>query len=130
MSKVNIHGAEYAIQRIFSDDFFFTIPFYQRPYAWMTEQAEELFDDLATFAGQGREQLEDLNPYFLGSIVLIKAEDSPDAFIVDGQQRLTTLTILLSALRAVVPSKYAEELTPFLYQKGNLITGTPNRYRL
>ena len=129
MGKVNIHGAEYAIQKIFCDDFFFKIPLYQRPYAWTTEQAEELFDDLITFAGSGGEHLEDLNPYFLGSIVLIKG-DEPDAEIVDGQQRLTTLAILLSAIRALVPPEYASELTSFLYQKGNLIIGNPNRYRL
>ena len=41
MGKVNIHGAEYPIQKIFNDDFVFTIPQYQRPYAWTTEQAEE-----------------------------------------------------------------------------------------
>lgn len=129
MSKVNIHGAEYPVQKIFSDDFFFTIPLYQRPYAWTTEQAEELFNDLDTFARSGKGQLEDLNPYFLGSIVLIKG-DKPDAQIVDGQQRLTTLAVLLSALRTLVPTEYANGLTPFLYQKGDLITGNPNRYRL
>ncbi len=40
MSKVNIHGAEYPIQKIFSDDFFFKIPLYQRPYAWTTPLVE------------------------------------------------------------------------------------------
>src|SRR5437764_2961102 len=129
MNKVNIQGQEYPIQKIFSDDFFFTIPLYQRPYAWTTEQAEELFDDLLIFAGDSREQIEELNPYFLGSIVLIKGE-KPEALVVDGQQRLTTLTILLSTIRALVQTKFADALTPFLYQEGSLITGTSNRYRL
>jgi len=129
MGKVNIHGAEYPIQKIFSDDFFFTVPLYQRPYAWTAENAEELFDDLLAFASEGREQIEDLNPYFLGSIVLIKG-DTSDAQIVDGQQRLTTLTILLAAIRLLVQTEYATALTPFLYQKGNPIAGTSNRYRL
>jgi uncharacterized protein with ParB-like and HNH nuclease domain len=40
MGKVNIHGAEYPIQKVFSDDFFFTIPLYQRPYTWKKEQAD------------------------------------------------------------------------------------------
>ena len=40
MGKARIHGAEYPIKKIFSDDFVFNIPLYQRPYAWTTEQAE------------------------------------------------------------------------------------------
>lgn len=129
MAKVNIHGAEYPIRKVFSDDFVFTIPRYQRPYAWGTEQAGELLDDLLSFMGNGAEAIEDINPYFLGSIVLIKG-DAPDAEVIDGQQRLTTLTILLATLRATLPDKFAEALTPFLYEQGNPITGTPNRYRL
>jgi hypothetical protein len=129
MSRVNIHGAEYAIRKVFSDDFVFTIPLYQRPYAWTTEQAEEMLEDFITFLGDDNEPIEEVNPYFLGSIVLIK-EDTPDAQVVDGQQRLTTLTILLAALRASVPTEHANDLTTFLYQKGSLISGTPNRYRL
>src|ERR1700753_1081023 len=113
MGNVNIHGAEYPLLKIFSDDFFFQVPLYQRPYAWTTEQSEELLEDLITFAGSGQERLEELNPYFLGSIVLIKG-DGPEAQIVDGQQRLTTLTILLSVLRSLTPPKYASDLTPFL----------------
>ena len=42
MSRMAIHGSEYPIKKIFSDDFFFTIPRYQRPYSWTTEQSEEL----------------------------------------------------------------------------------------
>ena len=129
MAKVNIHGSEYPIRKVFSDDFVFTIPRYQRPYAWGTEQAGELIDDLLSFMGDGNEPIEDINPYFLGSIVLIKG-DSPPAEVIDGQQRLTTLTILLAVLRSQVSPQYAEALTPFLYEQGNAITGTPNRYRL
>src|SRR5438105_154908 len=75
------------------------------------------------------EPIEDLPPYFLGSIVLIKG-DEPQADIVDGQQRLTTLTMLLAALRSLIKSEYVEGLTSFLCEKGNVITGTPTRYRL
>ena len=46
--------------------------------------------------------IEEMPPYFLGSIVLIKEEPRPEADVVDGQQRLTTLTILLAAIRASV----------------------------
>jgi uncharacterized protein with ParB-like and HNH nuclease domain len=46
MNKMTIRGAEYPIKKIFSDDFVFTIPLYQRAYSWTTEQSEELLQDL------------------------------------------------------------------------------------
>lgn len=125
-----IHGAEYPIQRIFCDDFVFSIPLYQRPYAWEIEQADALLEDLLGFLGDNNDPIDELNPYFLGSIVLIKEDGKTKAEVVDGQQRLTTLTILLSVLREVVPAEVAQELTAFLYEKGSLVKGTPNRYRL
>ena len=129
MNRVSIKGEEHPIRKIFSDDFVFIIPLYQRPYAWTKEEAGELLEDLLTFLGDGNETIDELNPYFLGSIVLIKSEQ-PVAEIVDGQQRLTTLTILLAALRASLPTEHANDLTTYLYQKGSLIAGIPDRYRL
>ena len=129
MSKMNIRGAEYQIKKIFSDDFVFTIPLYQRAYSWTTEQSEELYQDLWRAMEGGEKPIEELPPYFLGSIVLIKG-DEPDAQVIDGQQRLTTLTMLLAAIRSLAKSDYAEGLTSLLSEKGNVITGTPTRYRL
>jgi hypothetical protein len=129
MNRVRIKGEEHPIRKIFSDDFVFIIPLYQRPYAWTKEEAGELLEDLLTFLGDGNETIDELNPYFLGSIVLIKSEQ-PAAEIVDGQQRLTTLTILLAALRASLPTEHANDLTTYLYQRGSLIAGSPDRYRL
>lgn len=129
MSKMNIHGSEYPIRKIFSDDFVFTIPLYQRAYSWTTEQSEELYQDLLTAMEGGDKPTDDISPYFLGSIVIIKG-DEPDAQVIDGQQRLTTLTMLLSAIRSLISSNFAESLTSFLSEKGNIITGTPERHRL
>ena len=129
-----IHGAEYPIDRIFCGDFVFSIPMYQRPYAWEVEQAETLLDDLLSFLGEGTEPIDEVNPYFLGSIVLIKSDGLPEAEVVDGQQRLTTLTILFAALREVLPSEWLDKITECLYQKGNPVDINPkareNRYRL
>ncbi len=91
-------ASEKTLEDVFCDKFDFIVPFYQRPYAWKEAQALELFEDLW---GYFRETADasDAEPYFLGSIVLIQADASSTAEIVDGQQRLTTLTILLAALR-------------------------------
>ncbi len=56
--------------------------------------------------------------------------NEPNAQIVDGQQRLTTLTMLLAALRSLSNPQYIDSLTSFLCEKGNVITATPKRYRL
>ena len=121
---------EQAISRIFSNDYVFRIPDYQRPYAWTTEQARDLFDDLTSFMAAAPGKVEDMPPYFLGSIVLIKSEISPTADVVDGQQRLTTLTLLLSAIRASVTPTGGSDITQLLYEKGSQILGTQDRFRL
>jgi hypothetical protein len=132
MSSAKIHGAEYPLRKIFSNDFNFKVPLYQRPYSWTTEQAGELIEDLLGFLGDDpKDTVDDLSPYFLGSIVLIKEEGRPDAEVVDGQQRLTTLTILLSVLRdTITEPKYSAAMTDYLYEEGNPLEGNPNRYRL
>ena len=74
----------------------FVIPEYQRPYAWTEEQVETLFDDLWEFTtisgGVERE-----SSYFLGSVVSYENENGEQE-IIDGQQRITSLFLLLRAI--------------------------------
>ncbi len=91
-----IEAGEKKIADVFSDKYAFSVPPYQRPYAWEIQQASELFYDLRdAMDPEGRAG----GLYFLGSIVLVKEPEKSDAKVVDGQQRLTTLTILFSVLR-------------------------------
>ena len=123
------HGAvEVPVKDIFSSDYLFNIPGYQRPYAWTTEQAEELFNDLVS-AMQDARTSGTASQYFLGSIVLIKNDREPKSSVVDGQQRLSTLTMLFAVLRAVMPDA-ADDITDFLYKKGKVSLGETNEYRL
>lgn len=77
----------------------YTIDFYQREYAWQERQVRELVDDLTGKfldfydSGHARHEVEQYGHYFLGSIVI--SHKRSQRFIVDGQQRLTTLTLLL-----------------------------------
>lgn len=121
---------EQSLSKIFSDDYLFRIPGYQRPYAWTTEQAGELIDDLLSFMQASGGQVEEMPPYFLGSIVLIKKDSLPESDVVDGQQRLTTLTILLAAIRASVSGPSSSEITSLIYEKGSTLLGTRDRFRL
>ena len=120
---------EQAVQKVFSDDYVFRIPDYQRPYSWTTEQARELIEDLLGYMGANAGPVAEMPAYFLGSIVLIKG-DTPDADVVDGQQRLTTLTLLLSAIRANIGDALRVQITKRLYEEGDTFTGTEDRFRL
>lgn len=130
MVRMDIRGEQLPIQKVFCDDFVLRIPHYQRPYAWKTENADELLTDLLAFMDDGSNKVDDVPPYFLGSIVLVKEDRKPQADIIDGQQRLTTLTILLAALRASTGEDFGKDLTKYLYQPGNLVEGTPDQFRL
>ena len=124
MSK-KITGAEYPLMKIFSSDFAYFIPSYQRPYAWTEEEAGILFDDLYDFY----KTVVDDN-YFLGSIVLIKEEDRPRSDVIDGQQRLTTLTILLAALTSYFDGDLRNDYLDYLKEPGRISQGIPSRPRL
>ncbi|WP_328646639.1 DUF262 domain-containing HNH endonuclease family protein [Amycolatopsis sp. NBC_00348] len=129
MAGTKIQAAEHTVGEIFTDDYHFTIPRYQRPYAWTTDQAGEMFDDLLA-ASRAKDSLTEADPYFLGSIVLVKAEKQALAEVVDGQQRLTTLTVLLSVLRDCVSAPFAASLESRIFQKGDPIKQTADQPRL
>lgn len=74
----------------------FIIPEYQRPYAWTSEQAETLFEDIWEFATTNG-GLNNNGSYFLGSIVSFENENGEQE-IIDGQQRITSLFLLLRAI--------------------------------
>ena len=116
------------IREIFEGSYQFEIPDYQRPYAWTTEQATELFDDLHSAMLDARVSGA-TSQYFLGSIVLIKNDREPKSSVVDGQQRLSTLTMLFAVLREAMPHA-ADDITDFLYKKGKVSLGEKNEYRL
>ncbi|MEG2185100.1 MAG: DUF262 and DUF1524 domain-containing protein [Cloacibacillus sp.] len=103
----------------------YLIPLYQRTYSWEREQCARLWNDIVNLHNTLREG------HFIGSIVRIdedSAAGSTRAMIIDGQQRLTTLTLLLVALRdyakdnpdcAVNPDKITDTLLLNKYETGN-----------
>lgn len=124
-----IKAGQERLSRVFSDEFAFAIPTYQRPYAWEKEQAEALLDDILAALKDAVETKEPVT-YFLGSIVLIKQPGSPEAKVVDGQQRLTTLTILLSVLRDLSSLEVGIKRHAYICEEGDPDKGTKSRYRL
>ena len=115
MNNNKITSEERTLAKIFCNDYEFNIPNYQRPYSWGKEQTEELFDDLFTAYSDRSNEM-----YFLGSIVLIHQNSERKFDVVDGQQRLTTLTILLAVLanRVDENSNLKEEFVKYLIEPG------------
>ena len=98
MSKLNID--QKTIKELLSNKHSdFLIPDYQRPYAWSEDECATLWDDLFAFAfpNDDSEQFNSASDeYFLGPIVTFK-NDNEKLEIIDGQQRLTTIMLLLRA---------------------------------
>lgn len=110
----------------------FVIPEYQRPYAWTEEHVETLFEDLweftTTSGGTERESY-----YFLGSIVSYGNDDGEQE-IIDGQQRITSLFLLLRAIytklvatpvseRTAEANNFISKIEPTIWRT-NKLTGT------
>lgn len=119
MSKLNID--QQTIKELFSNKKTdFLIPDYQRPYAWGEKECQTLWDDLHSFAFPDNDCDKfdsESEEYFLGPIVMFKNEGKME--IIDGQQRLTTLMLLLRAFyekygsmkndKAVKTAKFIEQ---------------------
>lgn len=94
---MELHAYTRTISDLFSVKRKYVVPRFQREYSWTKEQVRELWDDITmhmSLNGTAYEHEE----YFIGALVLVGDDKSPILQIVDGQQRLTTITILLSAL--------------------------------
>ncbi len=97
MSKLNVD--QKTIKDLFTDKAAnFLIPDYQRPYAWEDEECQILWDDIFVFAfpNEDKDAFNTTDEYFLGTIVTYK-NDKKQSEVIDGQQRLTTLLLLLRA---------------------------------
>lgn len=76
----------------------FIIPDFQRAFVWTDEEANNLINDFIADTDNFTVDIDSLPGYLLGNIVLIKNNTNNSADVVDGQQRLTTLTLLFKAI--------------------------------
>ncbi len=118
---------------LFGRDMTYIIPQYQRPYSWdcmgksdKNNQVNMLWQDLMDFY-----ESKSPNIYFMGSMVLVISDEGQRVYeVVDGQQRLTTLSILLTAIKCflkdvitkkIIPLSDAEQLIAFLQRSSEAI---------
>lgn len=112
----------------------FRLPSFQRPYAWEYETAVQLFDDIYA-AMQANEvhtaKFDNYEPYFLGPIIVVPNGQAQPSDLVDGQQRLVTLTSLLAILRDKSADEgFRDYLNTFIWRPPNPLHGTPPTPRL
>lgn len=137
--KTTIDCDKSFIKEIFQD--WYSIPTYQRPYVWETEQVEELLDCIKN-AYEKKEQ-----QYFIGSIVYKKSEKEVDGVsykefeLLDGQQRITTIFLIIASIRDIViqnENKFDEDdfkdivstCEDLIYQKKSKSKNIPERLRI
>lgn len=91
----------------------FVIPVYQRNYDWKMENCKQLFDDLVKIVRNGRKS------HFFGSIVSVYNPDGRNSefLIIDGQQRLTTVSLLFLAMYNLIEKKVVTPQSPMLAQQ-------------
>ena len=97
----------------------FAIDYYQREYRWETKQVTELLDDLCgTFSdnfkeGDDRDAVQQYGRYFLGSVIICARDGQK--YIIDGQQRMTTLTLLLIFIYHLVDETQKTQLAELIF---------------
>ena len=102
-------------------DFWFNIPSYQRPYVWGEDNINELLDDIL-YAFENDSQ----DTYFMGALVLQNKEND-EYDILDGQQRLTTLALLLATIRDNIKvEKTKKVLQDHLFQEDDETADIPS----
>ncbi|SDI07647.1 MULTISPECIES: DUF262 domain-containing protein [Pseudomonas] len=129
--KGQIDSAKIVIGEVFSR-LWFRIPDYQRAYVWGKDEISELIDDV-NYASEHNPD----GQYFLGSMVLRKATRTTDGVsfeeyeLLDGQQRLTTLMLMLACIRdRVTDDQLKDACRGMLFQEENKWQRVPGRNRI
>jgi hypothetical protein len=132
-------------RELFGTTVHYEIPAFQRPYVWtQDEQWQPLWQDVrrvaekVVFAEDDEEALEDLGGHFLGAVVFklksAVAGDVTRQLIIDGQQRSTTLQIMLDAVHEVILERghedEAEAIEELILNRAKRFAGRPERFKL
>ncbi len=89
---MSISATEKPLGKVFTSDYQFTIPSFQRAYTWQADNVSQLVSDLQDACTNPD------SPYFLGSLILVR-DGSAKYQVIDGRRRLISLSIIISVLR-------------------------------
>lgn len=125
-----MQAAQTKVQPLIDGERQYVIPLFQRPYSWGPTNWDMLWNDLAELCEESNPR-----PHFIGSIVTMPAKMVPQGvakyILIDGQQRLTTLLVLLAAVRdraRIQPGNLADKIDDVLLK--NRHQDGPDRYKL
>jgi len=100
----------------------FCVPNYQRPYTWGKTEALELIEDLGSYSGTADKKL------FLGNFIFDSSEEGQKKFkIIDGQQRITTIILLLNACRLLARKINKDKLADKIQEKISFVDDTTGK---
>ncbi len=121
----NFDTKNLSVTQLLSDSNAFRVPLFQRPFSWGEENAAQLYEDLHTaWASQ-------TDGYFLGPIVVSQSGNFASYDIIDGQQRLATLSILLAIFRDLLPrDRFAESLQEHIWRPFHPTRNLPEAPRI
>ncbi|WP_053019695.1 DUF262 domain-containing protein [Staphylococcus haemolyticus] len=105
----------------------FFIPEFQREFVWEKKDVEELLIDFKEDSEDFKKETSELSGYLLGNIVLIA--NNSDMTVIDGQQRLTTITIIFKALQSYAKRKINED-SEYKEKWSNLASNLPKGYSM
>ena len=91
MKNFNFSAKDYTLRDVIWSNDTFRIPRYQRPYSWELGKAEELWEDIFVNA----------DTFFLGSFIFNRDKEDKRVEVIDGQQRIITITIICAVLRDI-----------------------------
>lgn len=116
---MRIEASEKSLLEIFSGSNKFSVPDYQRNYAWKADQIDAFLGDLFNLTVDTSDQ------HFFGPVVLLDA-DNGDFSLIDGQQRMTTTVMVLCLLRDKLANNFADDVVTIsgnqVHLSGNYIT--------
>lgn len=120
---MELNAVTRSVGDIFSVNKKYLVPRFQREYSWTKDEVDEFWDDIIQQITIVKKKPKN-DEYFIGCIVLVGEDSKQDYLIVDGQQRLTTLTVLLRAIVERLKELGDETAAIALYK--NVIEGTDN----
>jgi uncharacterized protein with ParB-like and HNH nuclease domain len=119
--QIPLKAEQAPLDEIFGDKFLFVIPTYQRPFSWEKDNFKKLIDDML----DSQKESKGTEVYFLGSLVLFNKEGKTQE-VIDGQQRLVSLTILFAVTRDLLNDQgLAQSLQKHIYQEADKLSDRP-----
>ncbi|NHV46057.1 MAG: DUF262 domain-containing protein [Candidatus Verstraetearchaeota archaeon] len=123
ISERIIEAKEVSLATLFSEEFIFEIPIFQRPLSWNEDNFEQLIEDI-------KDSMSLEEGHFLGSIILQHKQGNLYD-LIDGQQRMAALTILFAVIRDITKNpELRDTIQSYIYQRKDPYKGFPEAMRV